>query len=76
MPAEIPLQQLLIGQRVRVGDKARGEHWPDVGHWVAEVCYDPAEGRILYGVSANWPPANRADVQEGFYASDLMLWSD
>jgi hypothetical protein len=70
------LQQFLVGQRVRIGDEARGEHWPDVGHWVVEACYDPDGSQILYSISSEWPPAKREDIQEGFYASDLTLWAD
>ena len=68
-------QQFLVGQRVRVCDEARGEYFPDVGHWIALVEYAPGEGD-LYGVTTSWPPTSRQEVQEGFYPSDLTLWAD
>jgi hypothetical protein len=71
-----PIRQFLVGQRVRIGDEARGEHWPDVGHWVVEVCYDVASEQVLYSLSEVWPPTKREDIQEGFYTSDLTLWAD
>ena len=73
---ETTVGQFLVGQRVRVSDEARGEHWPDEGHWIALVEYAPEDGQILYGLTTVWPPSTRQEVQEGFYASDLRLWAD
>jgi hypothetical protein len=72
----IPSQQFLVGHRVRVSEEARGEHWPDVGHWITEARYDPQERQVLYSLSLSWPPSRREDIQEGYYESDLPLWAD
>ena len=68
-------RQFLVGQRVRICDEARGEHYPDEGHWIALVEYAPGEG-ILYGVTTTWPPTSWQEVQDGFFPSDLTLWAD
>ncbi|HEX3886589.1 MAG TPA: hypothetical protein VHW05_03745 [Phenylobacterium sp.] len=73
---QIPAQKFLVGQRVRVSDEARGKHFPDIGHWIAEACYCPDERQVLYSVCMTWPPTDWQDIQEGFYASDLALWAD